>query len=65
MDEWNTEHHTNSGLLDRVREEGISEHAAEVATLDFLREWITAGSAPLWQQRWSGQTIFGALYAYT
>ena len=47
MDEWNTEHHTNSGLVDRVREEGISEHAAEDATLDFLREWITAGSAPL------------------
>ena len=47
MDDWNTEHHTNSGLADRVREEGISEHDAEEATLEFLRKWITPGSAPL------------------
>ena len=29
MDEWNTEHHTASGLIDRVRAEGVSEQDAE------------------------------------
>ena len=30
MDEWNTEHHTASGLVDRVRQEGIGEREASL-----------------------------------
>ena len=32
MDEWNTEHHTRSGLLDRVRNSEYTERQAEEAT---------------------------------
>ena len=47
MDEWNQEHHAASGLLDRVRKEGVSERAAELGTLAFLKEWVAAGESPL------------------
>jgi len=47
MDEWNTEHHTASGLVDRVRQEGIGEREAELGTLTFLRDWVSEGEAPL------------------
>lgn len=47
MDEWNTTHHTRSGLLDRVRASAIDEAAAEDQTLAFLRQWVTPGSSPM------------------
>ncbi len=47
MDEWNTTHHTNSGLLDLVREQGISEREAEEETLAFLRDYIEERKSPL------------------
>lgn len=47
MDEWNTEHHTASGLWDRVLEEGVSMAQAEQGTLDFLREWTEANTSPM------------------
>ncbi|MGI9321939.1 MAG: oligoribonuclease [Pseudomonadales bacterium] len=47
MDKWNTKHHTASGLLDRVRQEGISEAEAEAATLAFLQEHTVSGKSPL------------------
>ena len=47
MDEWNTKHHTASGLVARVRASRIDEAAAEEAILEFLEERIEAGSAPL------------------
>ena len=47
MDEWNTTHHTASGLVDLVRSEGISEREAERQTLDFLKEHVAAGCSPL------------------
>ena len=47
MDEWNTRHHHRSGLVDRIREEGVSVNEAEQATLAFLREWVDENKAPL------------------
>jgi oligoribonuclease len=47
MDDWNTEHHTASGLWQRVleSEHGLAE--AERATLDFLADWTEPGQSPL------------------
>ncbi|MDN2664297.1 oligoribonuclease [Psychromonas sp. 14N.309.X.WAT.B.A12] len=47
MDDWCTEHHGNSGLTARVKASDISCAQAEQATLDFLKEWVPAGAAPL------------------
>lgn len=47
MDEWNTEHHTASGLVDRVRASDIDEAEAERQTLEFLAEHCVPGTAPL------------------
>jgi oligoribonuclease len=56
MDEWNTTHHTASGLLERVRKEGVSREEAEAVTLAFLERHVERGQAPLcgntiWQDR--------------
>jgi oligoribonuclease len=47
MDDWNTEHHTASGLIDRVIESRITLAEAEQRTLDFLSEFTTANSSPM------------------
>ncbi len=47
MDEWNTTHHTRSGLVDRVRTSNVDEAAAEEQTLTFLRQWVAPGSSPI------------------
>ena len=47
MDEWNTRQHGQSGLLQRVREEGVTCAEAEQRTLEFLRQWVPAGSSPM------------------
>lgn len=47
MDEWNTSHHHASGLVERVRTRGVSCSDAEIQTLEFLKEWVPHGSAPL------------------
>jgi oligoribonuclease len=47
MDEWNTSHHTSSGLVDRVRNQGVSVEDAELQTLEFLKKWVPEGKAPL------------------
>jgi oligoribonuclease len=47
MDEWNTLHHHRSGLVDRIRNEGVSCKEAESQTLAFLKQWTTPGSSPL------------------
>jgi oligoribonuclease len=47
MDEWNTSHHHASGLVERVRTQGVSCSDAEIQTLEFLKEWVPQGSAPL------------------
>jgi len=47
MDEWNTEHHTNSGLVKRVKESDISTKQAEIQTLDFLQQHVNLGASPM------------------
>ena len=47
MDEWNLTHHTENGLLDRVRNEGIPMSEAEAMTIEFLREHCVEGISPL------------------
>src|SRR5690606_10234605 len=47
MDEWNTTHHTQSGLVARVQGEGVSEADAEAQTLAFLQEYTERGMSPM------------------
>ena len=47
MDDWNTTHHTSSGLVDRIRSEGVSLEEAIKQTCDFLEQNIEPGKAPL------------------
>ncbi len=47
MDDWNRSTHGGSGLLERVRRSPISEREAELATLEFLREYLAAGTSPM------------------
>ena len=56
MDEWNTKHHTASGLVQRVRNESVSVIEAEALTLAFIERHVAKGQAPLcgntiWQDR--------------
>ena len=47
MDEWNTKHHTQSGLVERVRKSTTDEAQAEKAILDFLMRYLKLGESPL------------------
>ena len=47
MDAWNTEHHTVSGLWQRVLDSDVSIRQAERETLGFLEQWTEAGASPL------------------
>lgn len=46
MDEWNTTHHSASGLWDRVLQKGIDLDLADQQTAEFIAQW-TDGKAPL------------------
>ena len=47
MDEWNTRQHGQSGLIARVRACRTTEGQAELATLDFLEQWVPKGVSPM------------------
>ncbi len=47
MDEWNTRHHTSSGLTERVRASQVSEPEAERLTLEFIRQYVDQGASPI------------------
>lgn len=47
MDEWNTRTHGASGLVKRVQESAQDARAAELATLEFLKQHVEAGKSPL------------------
>lgn len=56
MDEWNTNQHNKSGLVQRVQESVITEEIAQQLTLDFLREHTVGNKSPMcgnsiWQDR--------------
>ena len=48
MDEWNTTHHHRSGLVDRIRNEGVSLFDAQQQTLEFLKQWVNPNSCLLY-----------------
>lgn len=47
MDEWCTNTHTRSGLVDRVKASTVSEAEAIKQTIAFLQEWVPAGVSPI------------------
>ena len=47
MDAWNRRTHRKSGLIDRVRAEGVSTAEAERQTLAFVKKYCYARTAPL------------------
>lgn len=47
MDEWNTTHHTRSGLVDRVRSSDYDEDRASRETIEFLQDWVPEGVSPM------------------
>lgn len=47
MDEWNTTHHGNSGLTERVRQSKTDEALAETATIEFLKGFVEPGQSPM------------------
>jgi len=53
MDSWNTKQHHASGLVTRVKTSQVTEREAELATLDFLRQYVPAGKSPM-----CGNTVY-------
>ena len=56
MDDWNQAHHSESGLLSRVRNSEIKQKEAEAMTLDFVSRYSRKDESPLcgnsiWQDR--------------
>ncbi|UJF19528.1 oligoribonuclease [Vibrio sp. SS-MA-C1-2] len=47
MDEWCTTTHTNTGLVERVQQSSITEDQAVEETINFLKQWVPAGSSPI------------------
>lgn len=47
MDEWNTNQHGKSGLLERVRKSEYSVVDAERMTIEFLQEYVPANTSPM------------------
>ena len=56
MDEWNSKHHSDSGLLDLIRTKGVHEQYAETRVIEEIAPYIIPGDSPLcgnsiWQDR--------------
>ena len=47
MDEWNTTHHGDSGLTQRVLNSKDSTRVAEQETVDFLAKYVASGTSPM------------------
>ncbi len=47
MDEWNTTHHGQSGLTERVKNSHINESAAIAQTIEFLQQYVGKGVSPM------------------
>ncbi|MBT3307995.1 MAG: oligoribonuclease [Gammaproteobacteria bacterium] len=47
MDEWNTKTHGESGLVQRMREEGVTMAEAEQKTLEFVRQYVPERASPM------------------
>lgn len=56
MDAWNQEHHTKSGLWEKVIKSTVSQQQAETLTLEFIKQHVGPRESPLcgnsiWQDR--------------
>ena len=56
MNEWNTNHHTKSGLIDKVMASTVTTEQAEQKTLAFIQQYVPEGTGILagnsiWQDR--------------
>ena len=49
MDKWNTDHHTNSGLVQKVKESNITESMAEKQTIDFFQIYYQRYITAMWK----------------
>lgn len=47
MNEWCVKTHTSNGLIERVKNSKLTERAAELQTLDFLKKWVPKGVSPI------------------
>ena len=47
MDEWNTNQHGKSGLLEAVMESRLTESQAEQETITFLSQFVQEGQSPM------------------
>jgi oligoribonuclease len=47
MDSWNTKQHNQSGLVQRVLQEGVMEAEAERLTIQFLERFVAKGKSPM------------------
>ncbi len=47
MNEWNTKHHKQSGLIQRCQESTETEASAEKKVLDFIRPYVKEKTSPL------------------
>jgi len=47
MDDWCTNTHTNSGLVERIRQSTIDEEEAVRQTIAFLEKWVPKGASPI------------------
>ncbi len=47
MDEWNTNTHTRTGLIDRVKASTFNEEQVEKELLEFMRQWVPERTAPM------------------
>ncbi len=47
MDEWNRKHHTESGLIEQVRQSRYTEADAEPMTLEFIKQYVPPETSPM------------------
>lgn len=47
MDDWNTNQHTKSGLVARIRDSEYTAADAETMTLDFIEKFVPANVSPM------------------
>lgn len=47
MNEWCVKTHTSNGLIERVKNSKLTERAAELQILDFLKKWVPKGVSPI------------------
>jgi oligoribonuclease len=47
MDDWNQQHHGQSGLIKRVKASKVDTEEAERQTLEFLKQWVPENTSPI------------------